>query len=227
MEFLKHFFDLLLHLDKTLVSVVHDYGSLTYLILFLIIFTETGIIIFPFLPGDSLLFAAGALAARPETGLSLWVLIPLLIAAAFIGDNVNYKVGDYLGPRVFREDFKFLKRKYLDQTQAFYAKHGGKTIIMARFVPIVRTFAPFVAGVGTMTYRYFASYSIFGAAFWVISLTLAGYFFGNIAWVQKNFTIVIYAIILFSVLPPLVQFLKEKFGARPNSAADDLPAGPL
>ena len=219
MELLKHFFDLLLHLDKTLVNVVHDYGNLTYLILFLIIFTETGVIVFPFLPGDSLLFVAGTLAAQPnpETGhplLNIWVLVPLLMAAAFIGDNLNYFVGDYLGPRVFRENYKFLNRKYLDQTQAFYAKHGGKTIIMARFVPIVRTFAPFVAGVGTMTYRYFASYSIVGAALWVVSLALAGYFFGNIEWVQKNFTLVIYAIILVSVLPPLFSFLKDKFSRR-------------
>ena len=219
MELLKHFFDLLLHLDKTLVNVVHDYGNLTYLILFLIIFTETGVIVFPFLPGDSLLFVAGTLAAQPnpETGhplLNVWVLVPLLMAAAFIGDNLNYVVGDYLGPRVFRENYKFLNRKYLDQTQAFYAKHGGKTIIMARFVPIVRTFAPFVAGVGTMTYRYFASYSIAGAALWVVSLTLAGYFFGNIEWVQKNFTLVIYAIILVSVLPPLFSFLKDKFSSK-------------
>ncbi|GAA4356622.1 DedA family protein [Hymenobacter saemangeumensis] len=232
MELIKHFFDLVLHLDKTLVGVVQDYGTWTYLILFLIVFTETGVIVFPFLPGDSLLFVAGTLAAQPNTTtgdplLNVWVVMPLLIAAAFIGDNVNYMVGDFLGPRVFREDFRFLKRKYLDQTQAFYAKHGGKTIIMARFVPIVRTFAPFVAGVGTMTYRYFASYSIFGAAFWVISLTLAGYFFGNIEWVQKNFTIVIYAIILVSVLPPLVQFLKEKLGGKPADSKEDLPAGPL
>ena len=215
MELLKHLFDLLLHLDKTLVSVVHEYGNLTYVILFLIIFTETGVIVFPFLPGDSLLFVAGTLAAQPnpDTGhplLNIWLLIPLLMAAAFIGDNLNYMVGDYLGPRVFRENYKFLNRKYLDQTQAFYAKHGGKTIIMARFVPIVRTFAPFVAGVGTMAYRYFATYSIAGAALWVISLTLAGYFFGNIEWVQKNFTLVIYAIILVSVLPPLWSFLKSK-----------------
>jgi membrane-associated protein len=197
------------------VNVVHDYGNLTYLILFLIIFTETGVIVFPFLPGDSLLFVAGTLAAQPnpETGhplLNILYLIPLLIAAAFIGDNVNYFIGDYLGPRVFREDFKFLKRKYLEQTQAYYAKHGGKTIIMARFVPIVRTFAPFVAGVGTMTYRHFASYSIAGAVLWVVSLTLAGYLFGNIPLVKNNFTIVIYAIILISVLPPLWQFMKEK-----------------
>jgi membrane-associated protein len=232
MELLKHFFDILLHLDVHLKLLVHDYGNLTYLILFLIVFTETGIIIFPFLPGDSLLFVAGTLAAQqnPETGhplLNVALLIPLLMAAAFIGDNVNYFVGDYLGPRVFREDFKFLKRSYLDQTQAFYAKHGGKTIIMARFVPIVRTFAPFVAGVGTMTYRFFASYSIAGAALWVVSLTLAGYFFGNFVWVQKNFTLVIYGIILISVVPPLFQFLKEKLGGRPANKTTDLPNGPL
>ena len=217
MELLKHFLDLILHLDKTLVQVVHDYGSLTYLLLFLIIFTETGVVIFPFLPGDSLLFVAGTLAAQanPDTGqplLNLLYLMPLLVAAAFLGDNLNYFIGDYLGPRVFREDFKLLKRKYLEQTQAYYAKHGGKTIIMARFVPIVRTFAPFVAGVGTMTYRYFASYSIAGAALWVVSLTLAGYLFGNIPIVKNNFTLVIYAIILVSVLPPLWQFVKGKMG---------------
>ena len=215
MELIKHFFDLILHLDKTLVNVVHDYGNLTYLILFLIIFTETGVVIFPFLPGDSLLFVAGALAAQPSptTGqplLSLLYLIPLLLAAAFLGDNLNYFIGDYLGPRVFREDFKLLKRKYLEQTQAFYAKHGGQTIIMARFVPIVRTFAPFVAGVGTMTYRTFVSYSIAGAVLWVVSLTLAGYFLGSIPWIKNNFTLVIYGIVLFSVLPPLWQFVRSK-----------------
>lgn len=215
MELIKHFLDLILHLDKTLVNVVHDYGNLTYLILFLIIFTETGVVIFPFLPGDSLLFVAGALAAQtnPNTGeplLNIAYLIPLLLAAAFLGDNLNYFIGDYLGPRVFREDFKLLKRKYLEQTQAFYAKHGGQTIIMARFVPIVRTFAPFVAGVGTMTYRHFASYSIVGAVLWVVSLTLAGYFLGSIPWVKNNFTFVIYGIVLFSVLPPLWQFLRSK-----------------
>ena len=215
MELIKHFFDLILHLDKTLVSVVHEYGSLTYLILFLIIFTETGVIVFPFLPGDCLLFVAGTLAAQPnpETGhplLNIIYLIPLLIAAAFIGDNLNYAIGDYLGPRVFREDFRFLKRKYLEQTQAYYAKHGGKTIIMARFVPIVRTFAPFVAGVGTMTYRFFASYSIAGAVLWVVSLTMLGYLLGSNEWVKTHYNLVIYGIVLFSIIPPLVQFLKGK-----------------
>ena len=215
MELIKHFLDLILHLDKTLVDVVHNYGNLTYLILFLIIFTETGVVIFPFLPGDSLLFVAGALAAQtnPNTGeplLNILYLIPLLLVAAFLGDNLNYFIGDYLGPRVFREDFKLLKRKYLEQTQAFYAKHGGQTIIMARFVPIVRTFAPFVAGVGTMTYRYFASYSIAGAVLWVVSLTLAGYFLGSIPVVKNNFTFVIYGIVLFSLLPPLWSFLRGR-----------------
>lgn len=224
MEIIKHFFDLLLHLDKTLVDVVHDYGSLTYLILFLIIFTETGVVVFPFLPGDSLLFVAGTLAAQqsPTTGqplLQIGYLIPLLITAAFLGDNLNYFIGDYLGPKVFQQDFRFLKRKYLEQTQAFYAKHGGKTIIMARFVPIVRTFAPFVAGVGTMTYRFFASYSIGGAVLWVVSLTLAGYFLGSIPWVKNNFSLVIYGIVLFSVLPPLWSFLKSKLGARSGAPA--------
>jgi membrane-associated protein len=203
---------------------VHQYGTLTYLILFLIIFTETGIVVFPFLPGDSLLFVAGTLAAQtvnpgsPETLLNIWYLLPLLFIAAFLGDNLNYFIGDYLGPRVFREDFRFLKRKYLEQTQAFYAKHGGKTIIMARFVPIVRTFAPFVAGVGTMKYSYFISYSIAGALLWVISLTTLGYLFGNIPIVKNNFTLVIYGIILLSVLPPAFQFLKSKLGGKPAGA---------
>ncbi|HEX8350720.1 MAG TPA: DedA family protein [Hymenobacter sp.] len=222
MELIKQFFDLVLHLDKTLIDVVHQYGGLTYLILFLIVFMETGIVIFPFLPGDSLLFVAGALAAKAvapgseQTLLHLTYLIPLLFTAALLGDNVNYFVGDYLGPRVFRGDFKLLKREYLEQTQAFYAKHGGKTIIMARFIPIVRTFAPFVAGVGSMRYSYFISYSVGGALFWVILLTMAGYLFGNIPIVEKNFTIVIYGIILISVAPPLFQFLKQKLSG--NSA---------
>ena len=220
MELLKHFFDIVLHLDVHLKLLVHDYGNLTYLILFLIIFTETGVVVFPFLPGDSLLFVAGTLAAQPnlETGsplLNVWYIMPLLFVAAFLGDNLNYFIGDYLGPRVFNGNIKWLNRKYLEQTQAFYAKHGGKTIIMARFVPIVRTFAPFVAGVGTMKYSYFIGYSVAGALLWVVALTMAGYLFGNIPLVRDNFTIVIYAIIALSVLPPAIQFLKSKFSARP------------
>ncbi|GGE98192.1 DedA family protein [Hymenobacter cavernae] len=223
MELIKHFLDIILHLDVHLKLLVGEYGNLIYLILFLIIFTETGVVVLPFLPGDSLLFVAGTLAAQPApsgegTLLNIFYLIPLLFLAAFIGDNLNYFVGDYLGPRVFREDFKFLKRKYLEQTQAFYAKHGGKTIIMARFIPIVRTFAPFVAGVGTMKYSYFISYSVLGALLWVISLTLAGFFLGNFPWVQHNFTYVIYGIILFSVLPPLFQYLKQKLSSSPSEA---------
>jgi len=224
MELIKHFFDIVLHLDKTLIDVVHQYGGLTYLILFLIIFTETGVVIFPFLPGDSLLFVAGTLAAKSvapgsdQTLLHLTYLIPLLFFAAFLGDNLNYFIGDYLGPKVFQKDYKLFKRKYLEDTQAFYAKHGGKTIIMARFIPIVRTFAPFVAGVGSMKYAYFISYSVGGALFWVILLTMAGYLFGNIPIVEKNFTIVIYLIILISVAPPLFQFLKQKLSGRPSEA---------
>ncbi|TGE21836.1 DedA family protein [Hymenobacter aquaticus] len=224
MELIKHFLDIILHLDVHLKLLVGEYGSLIYLILFLIVFTETGVVVLPFLPGDSLLFVAGTLAAQPvadgspETLLNILYLIPLLIAAAFLGDNLNYFVGDYLGPRVFREDFRFMKRKYLEQTQAFYAKHGGKTIIMARFIPIVRTFAPFVAGVGTMKYSYFIGYSIAGAVLWVVSLSLAGFFLGNIPWVQHNFTYVIYGIILFSVLPPAIQFLKEKLSGSSAAA---------
>jgi len=210
MELLRHFLDMLLHLDKTLVGVVHDYGHLAYVILFLIIFTETGVVIFPFLPGDSLLFAAGALAARPDSGLSMWVLVPLLIVAAFLGDNLNYFIGDRLGPRVFREDFKLLKRKYLEQTQAFYAKHGGKTLILARFVPIVRTFAPFVAGIGTMTYRTFVAYCIAGAVLWVVSMSVLGYLFGNIPVVQKKFELVVIGVVVLSLLPAIWQFAKSK-----------------
>lgn len=217
MELLRHLLDMLLHLDKTLVGVVHEYGHLAYIILFLIIFTETGVVIFPFLPGDSLLFAAGALAARPDSGLSMWVLVPLLIAAAFLGDNLNYFIGDRLGPRVFREDFKLLKRKYLEQTQAFYAKHGGKTLILARFVPIVRTFAPFVAGIGTMTYRTFITYCIAGAVLWVVSMSVLGYLFGNIPVVQKNFELVVIGVVVLSLLPAVWQFVRSKL--RGSAAA--------
>ena len=212
MESIKHFFDLLLHFD--LDTLVLEYGRLLYVLFFLIIFVETGVVLFPFLPGDSLLFIAGALAARG--GLSLGILIPLLVVAAFLGDNLNYFIGDRIGPRAFRGDFKLLKRKYLEQTQEFYARHGGKTIILARFVPIVRTFAPFVAGVGTMRYRTFATYCLVGALLWVVSMSGLGYLFGNIALVQKNFELVVIAIVLLSVAPAGWQFARRKL--RGNAA---------
>jgi membrane-associated protein len=206
MEPIKHFFDLLVHFN--LDKLVQEYGHLLYLLFFLIIFVETGVVILPFLPGDSLLFIAGALAARG--GLSLAILIPLLILAAFLGDNLNYFIGDRLGPRVFREDFRFLKRKYLEQTQAFYARHGGRTLILARFVPIVRTFAPFVAGIGTMAYRTFVTYCIVGAVLWVTSMSVAGYLFGNIPIVQQKFELVVIGIVVLSLLPAIWQFVRSK-----------------
>ena len=206
MEPIKHFFDLLVHFD--LDRLVQEYGHLLYFLFFLIVFVETGVVVFPFLPGDSLLFVAGALAARG--GLSLVILIPLLITAAFLGDNLNYFIGDRIGPRAFRGDFKLLKRKYLTQTQEFYAKHGGKTIILARFVPIVRTFAPFVAGVGTMSYRTFATYCLVGALLWVVSMSVAGYLFGNIPAVQKNFELVVIGIVVLSIAPAGWQFVRSK-----------------
>jgi len=207
MDYLLHFFDLLRHFN--LAQLLQEYGSLLYVVFFVIIFVETGVVVLPFLPGDSLLFVAGALAAFPN-GLSLAVLIPLLVLAAFLGDNLNYFIGDRLGPRVFREDFRFLKRKYLVQTQEFYARHGGKTLILARFVPIVRTFAPFVAGLGTMSYRRFASYCIVGAVLWVVSMSMAGYLFGAIPFVQKNFELVVIGVVVLSLLPALWQALRRK-----------------
>jgi len=198
-EFLKQFADLFLHLDQHLSQVIAEYGGWTNLILFLIVFCETGLVVTPFLPGDSLLFAAGTFAALGE--LNVWLMILLLISAAILGDTVNYWVGAAIGPRAFSGDIRFLKKKHLDRTRAFYERHGGKTIILARFVPIVRTFAPFVAGVGTMSYGRFLTYNVVGAALWVGLLVPAGYFFGNIPVVRENFSFVILAIIAISVLP--------------------------
>ncbi|MFD2787687.1 DedA family protein [Hymenobacter rubripertinctus] len=210
MEILKHIIDFVLHLDKHLAAIIQDYGAWTYAILFLIIFVETGVVVLPFLPGDSLLFAAGSLVALPGSPLNVWVMMGLLIVAAVLGDALNYHIGDYLGPRVFRENSRFLKREHLERTQAFYAKHGAKTIILARFIPILRTFAPFVAGVGTMKYSKFLSYNFTGAVLWVVLLTGAGYFFGTIPIVQKNFSLVVLAIIVLSVLPAVWEFMKAR-----------------
>mgnify|MGYP005858967373 CR=1 FL=1 len=214
MEILQQFIDFVLHLDKHLGEIVREYGVWTYAILFLIIFVETGVVVLPFLPGDSLLFAAGATAALTGSPLNVWLMMGLLIVAAVLGDTLNYHIGDYLGPRVFRENSRFLKREHLERTQAFYEKHGAKTIILARFIPIVRTFAPFVAGVGSMHYSKFLSYNVVGAVLWVVLLTGAGYFFGLIPFVQKNFSVVVLAIIVLSVLPVVWEFGKTRLSGR-------------
>ena len=212
MDALKHLIDTFLHLDKHLSQVIAEYGTGTHFILFLIVFCETGLVVTPFLPGDSLLFAAGTFAALGA--LDLWLLVLLLIAAAILGDTVNYWIGARIGPRAFRGDLKYLKQEHLERTRAFYARHGGKTIIIARFVPIVRTFAPFVAGVGAMRYGWFLAYNVVGAVLWVGLLVLAGYFFGNIPVVRENFTLVIMAIIVISVMPIVVEAVRAR--ARPG-----------
>lgn len=203
--------DFILHLDQHLIAIVNEYGTLTYVILFLIVFTETGLIVMPFLPGDSLLFAAGALAAMPNSVLNVFVIIPLLILAALLGDNTNYFVGRFAGSYVkSKERILFFKREYIEQTEAFYQKHGAKTIIMARFVPIVRTIAPFVAGAGSMTYQRYIINCIVGAILWVAGLTTLGFLFGNLPIVKENFEKVIIAIIFISVLPMIIGFFRAK-----------------
>lgn len=209
-EFLKSLIDFVLHIDQHLVEIVNDYQTWTYLILFLIIFAETGLVVTPILPGDSLLFAAGAIIAKPETGLSIIAMMGLLIIAAVLGDLVNYHIGKYIGPKAFSGHYKFLKVEYLTKTHEFYEKHGGKTIIYARFIPIVRTFAPFVAGIGTMGYAKFATFNVVGGIAWVSSFLLLGYFFGGLPVIKDNFTYVIFLIIILSVLPAVIQVWKEK-----------------
>ena len=207
--------DWLLHLDQKLALIVGTYRSFTYVILFLIIFAETGLVFMPILPGDSLLFAAGSIAAIDNT-LNIFYLIPLLIVAALLGDNTNYLVGSKIGVRVFDLKWKLLKREYLEKTEQFYEKHGGYTLIMARFVPIVRTFAPFAAGMGTMSYSKFLFYCVTGAVLWVTSITTLGYLVGDIPAVKNNFEIVVFAIIGLSVLPMVYQFIKSKWGKPSN-----------
>ncbi len=210
-----HFFiDFVLHIDRHLVEIVTDYQTWTYAILFVIIFCETGLVVTPFLPGDSLLFAAGAVAAMDGNPLNIWFLIPLIFIAAFIGDNTNYTIGRYLGVKVYEKNYRLIKRKYLDDTHAFYEKHGGKTLVIARFMPIIRTFAPFVAGVGTMAYKRFLSFCVIGNLLWVNLFSLAGYFFGNIPFVKKNFSIVVLAIIFISFVPPAYAFIKQFFSKK-------------
>jgi membrane-associated protein len=200
--------DLFLNLDKHLGAVIQSFGFWTYLILFLIIFCETGLVVTPFLPGDSLLFASGALAAASSLRVG-WLFV-LLSIAAVAGDTVNYWIGNLIGPRVFRNDsIRFLKKEYLERTHSFYEKYGGETIIIARFVPIIRTFAPFVAGIGTMTYLRFISYNVLGGIGWIALFLFGGYYFGNLPYVRDNFSLVILAIVFISVLPGVVKFAQE------------------
>ena len=206
MSAVKALIDFILHIDQHLTVIIKDYGGWTYGILFLIVFCETGLVVLPLLPGDSLLFAAGSFAALGD--LNPWVLFGGLASAAIIGDNVNYWIGRQIGPRAFSGNVRFLKTEYLDRTQAFFAKHGVRTIILARFVPIIRTFTPFVAGVGAMSYPRFLAYDIGGGVLWVGLFVWAGYFFGNLPTVHKNFSLVIMAIIVVSALPIVIEMVR-------------------
>jgi membrane-associated protein len=208
-DLFKTFIDFLLHIDIYLQNWVTDYRNWTYFILFVIIFCETGLVVTPFLPGDSLLFAAGTVAAMPNQPLNISVIIFLLICAAFIGDNTNYFIGRYLGHKVYERDYRLIKKKHLIRTHEFYEKHGGKTLIIARFMPILRTFAPFVAGVGTMRYIRFFSFSIVGNILWVTLFSLTGHFFGNIPMIKRNFTLAIFGIILVSLLPMIIAIIRN------------------
>jgi membrane-associated protein len=215
LEFLQQALDLFLNLDTHLAQLTQALGPWIYVLLFAIVFCETGLVVTPFLPGDSLLFAVGALASIPDSGLNLWLIAVLLLVAAILGDAVNYAIGAYVGPRVFTsEESRWLNKKHLMRTHEFYEKYGGKTIILARFVPIVRTFAPFVAGVGAMTYPKFALYNVTGAIVWVISFLLAGYWFGQLPVVKEYFHLVIVAIIVISVIPIVVEFVRARRESR-------------
>jgi membrane-associated protein len=212
MEVVQFLVDVFIHLDQHLDAVIRDYGTWTYLILFVIVFAETGLVFTPFLPGDSLIFAAGALAARGA--LNAGLAFVLLGAAAVIGDTVNYWVGSYLGARIIRSKWRLVRKEHLDRTHAFFERYGGKTIIIARFVPIVRTFAPFVAGLSTMTYRKFLTYNVVGGVLWVVVCFGGGYFFGNLEVVRNHFSLVILAIIIISLMPGLIGYLKTRRAPR-------------
>jgi membrane-associated protein len=214
MDIISNLIGIFLHLDKFLGGIIDQYGTLTYIILFIVIFCETGLVVTPFLPGDSLIFAAGTFAAMGS--LNPWILFILLIIAAVGGDAVNYWIGHKIGPRAYTGEIKLIKKEYIDRTHAFFEKHGGKTIFLARFVPIVRTFAPFVAGVGQMSYGYFFRYNVIGGISWVSIFLALGYFFGTMPIVQKNFELVIIAIILISVVPMLVEWLKARQEKKNN-----------
>ena len=209
MELLTQFIDIVLHLDQHLAVLIQNYGGWVYLILFLIIFCETGLVITPFLPGDSLLFVAGTLAAAGM--MEVQMLAGLLMLAAFSGDNTNYWIGRKIGPKVFsQENSRLLNHRHLEKTHAFYERHGGKTILFARFLPIIRTFAPFVAGIGHMTYRHFVAFSFIGAIVWIGFFVLGGYFFGNLPFIKQNFTAMIFGIIILSLLPGMISYFRHK-----------------
>jgi len=214
MDFIYFLIDFILHIDVHLAELVAEYGIWIYAILFLILFCETGLVVTPFLPGDSLLFVAGALSALPSNDLNVHVMVMLMIVAAILGDAVNYTIGRLFGDRLFSNpNSRIFRRSYLDKTHAFYDRHGGKTIILARFVPIVRTFAPFVAGMGHMSYRHFAAYNVIGALLWVLLFTYAGYLFGDLPVVQENLKLMIVAIIVLSILPGVVEIIRHRRAA--------------
>jgi membrane-associated protein len=208
MEFLAYFIDIFIHLDTHLSALIAQFGPYIYVILFLVIFCETGLVVTPFLPGDSLLFVVGAFAAKGDFELPL--IFGVLCVAAITGNMVNYQVGRYIGPKVFQGETRFLKKEYLDRTHEFYEKHGAKTIVIARFLPIIRTFAPFVAGIGRMGYKRFAIYNIVGCVAWLGAFILGGYFFGNVPVVKQNLTIVILAIVVISFVPSVIEFLRQR-----------------
>ncbi|MGE5342610.1 MAG: DedA family protein [Candidatus Omnitrophota bacterium] len=220
MHWILKFVDFILHLDKYIQQLIQSYGVWTYLIIFIIIFCETGLVVTPFLPGDSLLFAVGAFSAAGALNV-VWVFV-FLSVAAIIGDTVNYWIGHMLGPKVFqKENARFLKKEYLERTHKFYEKYGGETIIIARFVPIIRTFAPFVAGIGRMSYWKFISYNIIGGIGWVAIFVFGGYFFGNIPFVKNNFTITIFAIIFISMLPGVIEFIRQRREMKKNIGSEE------
>lgn len=218
MEIVQYVIDFILHIDQHLVELVQEYQSWIYLILFVIVFCETGLVVTPFLPGDSLLFALGALAAVPSSGLSLPLLMVLLVVAAILGDSFNYHVGARIGERIYLRNYWFMRRDHIDQTQRFYARYGGRTIIYARFVPIVRTFAPFVAGVGKMDYRRFLMYNVVGALVWVIFFMVLGYLFGNMPAVKEHFSLLILAIIVLSIAPAIVAAVRARFSRKSDTS---------
>ncbi len=215
MDIIQSLIDFVLHIDQHLATLASEYGTLTYLILFAIIFCETGLVVTPILPGDSLLFAAGAIASLDGSGLNIMLLAVLLVIAAFLGNLVNYSIGRYVGPKVFTKDYRFLKRAYLERTKKFFDKYGSMTIVYTRFAPILRTFAPFIAGVGQMNYGRFLLYNFIGGFLWVVLFVYAGYFFGNVPFVKEHFESVVIGIILVSMIPAVYGFIKMKFEKKP------------